>query len=139
MPFPQKPPGFSADSLRLLDVALTRAWMERVAIGASLSCADAALCADLWKKVERLDQLQAVRRRSASRKSEKQMAAHKFKVGQRVVFHSPRQAIGPSIFTVLRLLPTEGQGLTYRIKSSEHGFERVANERELASLHEEAT
>lgn len=138
MPFHQIPPGFSADSLRRLDVALTRAWMERVAIGASLSCADAALCADLWEKVERLDRLQTGRENNSSRQPEKQMSPHKFKVGQRVIFHSPRKAVGPSIFTVLRLLPTEGQGLTYRIKSSEEGFERVANELELTSLHEEA-
>jgi len=67
------------------------------------------------------------------------MAAYKFMVGQRVVFHAPRRTAGPSIFTVLRRLPTEGQGLTYRIKSIEGSLERVANEHELTSLHEEAT
>lgn len=138
MPFLEHPPGFGPESLRLLDVALTRLWMERVAIGASQKCADAALCADLWGKVERLDDLQSRRRNRAAR-SEDVMAAHKFKVGQRVIFHSPRRAVGPSIFTVLRLLPSEGHGLSYRIKSAEEGFERVANEREMTSLHEEAT
>lgn len=64
------------------------------------------------------------------------MVSHKFNVGQRVLFHSPRQAIGPLIVTVVRKLPTEGQGVTYRIKSIEKGFERVANEVELSSVHE---
>lgn len=64
------------------------------------------------------------------------MAAHQFKVGERVIFHSPRRSIGPSVVTVLRLLPIEGQERTYRIRSTEEGFERVATERELASLLE---
>jgi hypothetical protein len=62
------------------------------------------------------------------------MAAHRFKVGQRVIFHSPRRSVGPSLVTVLRLLPIEGMDRTYRIKSAEEGFERVATEHELASL-----
>ena len=37
---------------------------------------------------------------------------------------------------LLGKLPTEGQGVTYRIKSIEEGFERVANEGELSSIHE---
>jgi hypothetical protein len=142
MPFDKQPPGFSFDALRLLDVAMTRAWLERVAIGASLSRADASLCADLWEKVERLDKLQLGRRSVGapkSRQPENTMAAHRYKVGQRVIFHSPRSSVGPSLFTVLRLLPTEGQGITYRIKSTEGSVERVAKESELTSLHEEAT
>lgn len=58
MPFPKKPVGFSQDSLRLLDVALTRAWLERVALGASLSGADEVVCADLRDKIERMRRLQ---------------------------------------------------------------------------------
>lgn len=139
MPFHGRPPGFSSDSLRLLDVALTRVWMERVAIGASLSCADAALCAELWDKVERLDRLQPTRRRARVHNPENRMAAHRFKVGERVIFYSPRRSIEPSIFTILRLLPAEGQDPTYRVKSAEESFERVANERELSSLGKEAT
>ena len=138
MPFEQNPPGFSRDAMRLLDVAMTRAWMERVAIGASQSGADTDLCAELWGKVDRLHALQSGTRGSKAKYPEKRMVAHRFKVGQRVIFHSPRRAVGPSIFTVLPLLPIEGQDLTYRIKSTEEGFERVAKERELASLHEEA-
>lgn len=138
MPFPSRPPGFSPDSMRLLDVALTRAWLERVAIGASLGRADAALCAELWDKVDRLDRLSG-HRKAKPKKREISVAAHKFKVGERVVFHAPRRSIGPSIFTVLRLLPIEGQGPTYRIKSDEEGFERVAKEGELTSLHKEVS
>lgn len=137
MPFPQNPPGFSSDALRLLDIAMTRAWMERVAIGASQGGADANVCAALWDKVDRLEKLQSGERGGIKKESAKLMAAHKFKVGQRVIFHSPRRAVGPSVVTVLRLLPIEGQDLTYRIKSTEEGFERVAKERELASLQEE--
>jgi hypothetical protein len=138
MPFSTPPPGFSPDSLRLLDVALTRAWLERVAIGASRGCADAAVCAELWDKVDRLDRLSG-RQKAKTKKRETSVAGHRFKVGQRVVFHAPRRSIGPSIFTVLRLLPLEGQDPTYRIKSDEEGFERVAKEGELSSLHKEAS
>lgn len=67
------------------------------------------------------------------------MAIQKFKAGQSVVYHSPRKAIGPSIFTVLRRLPTEGDGITYRIKSMEEGSERVASEHELSSLLRETS
>lgn len=137
MPFPQVPPGFSRDALRLLDIAMTRAWMERVAIGASQSGADANLCAALWGKVDRLEKLQSGRRGGTRKDSAKHMLAHRFKVGQRVIFHSPRRSVGPSVVTVLRLLPIEGQDLTYRIKSTEEGFERVATEHELASVQEE--
>jgi hypothetical protein len=57
MPFPIKPPGFDSHALDLLDIALTRAWMERVATGASLSGADSATCASLWDQVVVLDAL----------------------------------------------------------------------------------
>lgn len=138
MPFLEHPPGFGRDSLRLLDIALTRSWLERLAMGASLSHADPAVCRDLWRAVERLDAHQAGRRIKAIA-SEKDMAEHRYKVGQRVIFHSPRVASGPSLFTVMRLMPSEGQDLTYRIKSIEAGIERMAKERELSSLQEEPT
>lgn len=139
MPFDQPPPGFSPESMRLLDVALTRAWLERVAIGASLSCADATLCAELWEKVERLERLQSGQRSPKTKQLEKRMAAYRFKVGERVIFYAPRRAMGPSVCTILRLLPSEGQDRSYRIKSPDEGFERVAKEGELSSLQEEAT
>ena len=134
MPFPKYPIGFSQDSLRLLDVALTRAWLERVALGASLSGAGEAVCADLQDRVERIKRLQENGHSAKTRRLERRMANHRFKIGEKVIFHSPRKAVGPSLFTVLRLLPFEGQEITYRIKSVEENFERVANERELTSL-----
>lgn len=137
MPFSTQPPGFGPDSSRLLDVALTRAWLQSVAIGAVLGGADAALCSELWDELDRLDRL-LKSRRTRRKQPEARVAAHRFKVGERVVFHAPRRAMGPSIFTVLRLLPIEGQDLTYRIKSQDEGLERVAKEHELRSLHKEA-
>ena len=59
------------------------------------------------------------------------MAAHRFKIGQMVIYHPSRRAIGASRFKILRLLPTDGQEFTYRIKSSEEDVERVAKESEL--------
>lgn len=136
MPFHHTPPGFSPASLHLLDVALTKTWLERVASGAVLSAADPALCAELQAMVMRMERLQSGQRTDVAAQPENRMVGHKFKVGQRVLFHSPRRAIGPLIVTVVRKLPTEGQGVTYRIKSIEEGFERVANEGELSSIHE---
>lgn len=92
MPFPQIPPGFSRDALRLLDIAMTRAWMERVAIGASESGADAKLCATLWGKVDRLEKLQSGERGGIRKDFAKHMAAHRFKVGQRVIDQNERVA-----------------------------------------------
>lgn len=64
------------------------------------------------------------------------MTSHKFKVGQRVVFHAPR-SLAPGIFTVLRILPANERAQTYRIKSLPQNVERVAEEGELTSLHED--
>jgi len=133
MPFPKKPDGISAASLRLLDLAMTRAWLVEVATGASDSNAGAAVCADIWDKVERIDQLRDGT--SRRRRQHKSMADHKFKVGQKVLYHPGRANFGPSLFTVMRVLPVEGGELTYRIKS-QMGTERVAKEHELAILRE---
>ena len=137
MPFPAKPPGFDSDSLNLLDIALTRAWMEHVATGASLSGADSATCASLWEQVGVLDALLSGRAPRA--KQETKMATHRFKVGQRVIFHPTHRTTPPSIVTILRRLPIEHQDLSYRIKSDEERCERVAKERELASVEDDAT
>jgi len=59
------------------------------------------------------------------------MAAHRFKVGQVVIYHPPRRTIGASRFKVLKLMPPEGQEFTYRIKSADENVERVARESEL--------
>ena len=62
LPFHHTHPGFSPDSLHLLDVALTKAWLERVANGAVLSAADPALCAELQAMVIRMERLQSGQR-----------------------------------------------------------------------------
>ncbi len=36
-PFIEKPEGFSSETLELLDTALTKLWLEQVAIGAAMS------------------------------------------------------------------------------------------------------
>lgn len=139
MPFSRIPPGFDSDSLRLLDVALTRTWLERVLVGASLSGADSTICADLRAKIERLDRLQTGQLSKRAQRSEKVVAVHKFKIGERVIYHSPRNGAPPAVFTVLRLMPVEGRDITYRVKSTEIGTERVARESDLSSLEEVPT
>jgi hypothetical protein len=60
------------------------------------------------------------------------MAAHKYKMGQDVTYHPPKNSLfGPTKYTVLRLLPIEGGELKYRIKSATESFERVATESQL--------
>lgn len=61
------------------------------------------------------------------------MSGHKFKVGQTVEFTPLRSGIPASSrdYKVIRLQPIE-QGLpTYRIKSNNEAFERIAKETEL--------
>jgi hypothetical protein len=111
--------------------------MERVATGASLSGADSATCASLWEQVSVLDAL--LSGRVPRTKQETKVATHRFKVGQRVIFHPTHRTTAPSIVTILRRLPTEHQDLTYRIKSDDERCERVAKERELASVEDDAT
>jgi hypothetical protein len=62
------------------------------------------------------------------------MALHKFKVGQLVDYTPPSQGLRASSreYKVLRLLPSEGPDLQYRIKSVAENFERVAKEHELS-------
>lgn len=60
------------------------------------------------------------------------MAAHKYKMGQDVTYHPPKNSLfGPTKYTVLKLLPIEGGELKYRIKSATESFERVATESQL--------
>jgi hypothetical protein len=62
------------------------------------------------------------------------MAVHKYKIGQRVEFRPARGAMPAARdYTIVRLLPPEGEDLLYRIKSSGEPFDRVAKERELSS------
>ena len=59
------------------------------------------------------------------------MARHKFKLGQVVRFYSPRSLAPASRYAIIKLMPIEGGDLSYRIKSADENFERVAKENEL--------
>jgi hypothetical protein len=59
--------------------------------------------------------------------------AHKYRIGETVYYTSPtfgRTAASGS-YTVVKLLPSEGDDYQYRIKSSGEAFERVAKESQL--------
>jgi hypothetical protein len=59
--------------------------------------------------------------------------AHKYRVGEAVYFTSPTfgRAAATGSYTVVKLLPSEGDDYQYRIKSSGEAFERVAKESQL--------
>jgi len=59
--------------------------------------------------------------------------AHKYRVGEMVYFTSPTfgRAAATGSYTVVKLLPSEGDDYQYRIKSSGEAFERVAKESQL--------
>ncbi len=59
--------------------------------------------------------------------------AHKYRVGETVYYTSPTfgRAAATGSYTVVRLLPSEGDDYQYRIKSSGEAFERVAKESQL--------
>lgn len=71
MPFQNKPSGFSPQSLRLLDVALTRMWVEQLVIGAIRTGANSDVLASLKEKKRRLDELGMQRRADKATRSEK--------------------------------------------------------------------
>ena len=58
---------------------------------------------------------------------------HKYQVGETVYFTSPSfgRAAATGSYTVVKLLPTEGDDHQYRIKSAGEAFERVAKESQL--------
>jgi len=58
---------------------------------------------------------------------------HKYHVGETVYFTSPSfgRAAANGSYTVVKLLPSEGDDYQYRIKSSGEAFERVAKESQL--------
>ena len=64
---------------------------------------------------------------------EHMMAAHKFNIGQAVQFSPDRRNDGSARgrYTVVRLLPEEGNVPQYRIKSKADGHERVVLEIQL--------
>jgi len=59
--------------------------------------------------------------------------AHKYHVGETVYYTSPTfgRAAASGSYTVVKLLPSEGDDFQYRIKSSGEAFERVAKESQL--------
>lgn len=65
--------------------------------------------------------------------AEIQLRAHKYQVGETVYFTSPSfgRAAATGSYTVVKLLPSEGDDYQYRIKSSGEAFERVAKESQL--------
>jgi len=58
---------------------------------------------------------------------------HKYQVGETVYFTSPSfgRAAATGSYTVVKLLPSEGDDYQYRIKSTGEAFERVAKESQL--------
>jgi hypothetical protein len=65
--------------------------------------------------------------------SEIHIMAHKYRVGETVYYTSPTfgRAAASGSYTVVKLLPSEGDDYQYRIKSSGEAFERVAKESQL--------
>lgn len=73
-----------------------------------------------WSAIEKL------RARGLSRTVRGAVApAHRFGVGVYVAY---RQGPGSGLYRVTRLLPDEGQGLQYRVRSDRDGQERVVLE-----------
>jgi len=61
--------------------------------------------------------------------------SHKYQVGETVYYTSPTfgRAAATGSYTVVKLLPSDGDDYQYRIKSSGEAFERVAKESQLDS------
>jgi hypothetical protein len=125
----------------LLDHALTRLWLEQVAIGAALSGASADVRAALQDNIESHGRESQHRLAThVSRPSEKPMPPHKYKAGQDVYFSPPKGAVqvASQRYRILRLLPLESGEVRYRIKSTAEHFERVAKESELSRSQQDS-
>ncbi|RDV05870.1 hypothetical protein [Undibacter mobilis] len=63
-------------------------------------------------------------------------ASHKYQVGDAVYFTSPSfgRAAASGTYTVIKVLPSDGEDRQYRIKSSVEAFERVAKESQLERI-----
>jgi len=61
------------------------------------------------------------------------LRAHRYQVGETVYYTSPTfgRAAATGSYTIVKLLPTDGDDYQYRIKSSGEAFERVAKESQL--------
>lgn len=59
--------------------------------------------------------------------------AHKYEIGDVVYYTSPSfgRAAATGSYTVIKLLPSEGEDHQYRIKNTDEAFERVAKESQL--------
>jgi hypothetical protein len=59
--------------------------------------------------------------------------AHKYNLGETVYYNSPSfgRAAAVGSYTVVKLLPTDGDDYQYRIKNAGEAFERVAKESQL--------
>ncbi len=64
------------------------------------------------------------------------LKSHKYHVGEVVYYTSPTfgRAAATGSYTVVKLLPSEGEDYQYRIKSSGEAFERVAKESQLEKI-----
>ncbi|HEY0223774.1 MAG TPA: hypothetical protein VGC38_04600 [Pseudolabrys sp.] len=64
------------------------------------------------------------------------LKSHKYQIGEAVYFTSPTfgRAAATGSYTVVKLLPSEGDDYQYRIKSSGEAFERVAKESQLEKI-----
>jgi len=64
------------------------------------------------------------------------LKSHRYQVGEMVYFTSPTfgRAAATGSYTVVKLLPSEGDDYQYRIKSSGEAFERVAKESQLEKI-----
>ncbi len=62
--------------------------------------------------------------------------SHKYQVGEVVYYTSPTfgRTAATGSYTVVKLLPSEGDDYQYRIKSSGEAFERVAKESQLDKI-----
>lgn len=144
MPFIQKPDGFSSEALELLDTAMTKLWLEQVAIAAAQNgVSPTGLRGAIDDNDRKHDQLSLRNPRGvkdhSSTLSENRMPPHKYKTGQDVFYHPPKGTmVGASRYKVVRPLPTEGGEIKYRIKSTAEHFERVAKESELTRPQQEA-
>jgi hypothetical protein len=61
------------------------------------------------------------------------LKSHKYHVGDVVYYTSPSfgRAAATGSYTVIKLLPSEGDDYQYRIKNTDEAFERVAKESQL--------
>ncbi|HZP75718.1 MAG TPA: hypothetical protein VFB45_06210 [Pseudolabrys sp.] len=61
---------------------------------------------------------------------------HKYQIGQAVYYTSPSfgRAAASGSYTVVKLLPSDGDDCQYRIKHSGEAFERVAKESQLEQV-----